>query len=129
MKRVIKSSDDFIVNVDIPQGEAAKADAKRFAQMELNDEASAEDERDRLRSQFQLGYYYKLYRKDGSDAVRTFRVINLSQKNKAIKVKGGINGIFKIKDSNKGDEQILLLGMGDRNYLSPSSKDIIIEEG
>ena len=129
MKRVIKSSDDFIVNVDIPQGEAAKADAKRFAKMELNDEANAEEERDRLRSQFQLGYYYKLYRKDGSDAVRTFRVINLSQKNKAIKVKGGINGIFKIKDSNKGDEQILLLGMGDRNYLSPSSKDIIIEEG
>ena len=129
MKRIIKSSDDFIVNVDIPQGEAAKADAKRFAQMELNDEANAEEERDRLRSQFQLGYYYKLYRKDGSDAVRTFRVINLSQKNKAIKVKGGINGIFKIKDSNKGDEQILLLGMGDRNYLSPSSKDIIIEEG
>ena len=113
MKRIITSSDDSMVDVDIPEGESAKA----------------ENERDRLRSQFQLGYYYKLYRKDGSDAVRTFRVINLSQKNKAIKVKGGINGIFKIKDSNKGDEQILLLGMGDRNYLSPSSKDIIIEEG
>lgn len=74
-------------------------------------------------SQFQLGAEYKLYRKDGEDAVRTFKVINLSQKNKAIKVKGGINGIFNIKDSN--DCQILLLGMNDRNYLSPSSKDII----
>ncbi len=80
--------------------------------------ASADSKR-----QFQLGAEYKLYHKDGTDAVRTFKVINLSQKNKAIKVKGGINGIYRIKDSN--DCQILLLDMSDRNYLSPSSKDII----
>lgn len=74
-------------------------------------------------TKFQLGAEYKLYRKNGEDAVRTFKVINLSQKNMAIKVKGGVNGIYRIKDS--GDCQILLLGMNDRNYLSPSSKDII----
>ena len=73
--------------------------------------------------EFQLGAEYKLYRRSGEEAVRTFKVINLSQKNKAIKVKGGINGIFNIKDST--DCQILLLGMGDRNYLNPSSKDIL----
>ena len=75
------------------------------------------------RSVFHIGAEYKLIRKSGEEAVRTFTVTNLSQKNKAIQVKGGISGIYSIKDS--GDQQILLLGMKDRNYLNPSSKDLL----
>lgn len=73
--------------------------------------------------QFKLGAEYKLYHKDMTEAVRTFKVVKLSQKNKAIQVSGGINGIYSIKDS--GDHQILMLGMKDKNYCNPSSKDIL----
>ena len=61
--------------------------------------------------------------RDGSEAVRTFVVVNLSHKNMAIKVKGGINGIHDIRKS--GDHEIIPLGMKDKNYLNPSSKDVI----
>ena len=74
-------------------------------------------------SEFHIGAEYKLLCKDGSEAVRTFVVTNLSHKNMAIKVKGGINGIYDIRKS--GDHEIILLGMKDRNYLNPSSKDVV----
>lgn len=72
---------------------------------------------------FHIGDEYKLLCRDGSEAVRTFVVVNLSHKNMAIKVKGGINGIYDIRKS--GDHEMIPLGMKDRNYLNPSSKDVI----
>lgn len=78
---------------------------------------------DNNKSEFHIGAEYKLLCKDGSEAVRTFVVTNLSHKNMAIQTKGGISGIYNIKKS--GDHEIILLGMKDKNYLNPSSKDII----
>ena len=74
-------------------------------------------------TRFQIGREYKLYKKDMTEAVRTFTVENISHKQMKIKVKGGINGVFDIKDY--GDHEMILLGMGDRNYCNPSSKDIL----
>lgn len=74
-------------------------------------------------SQFHIGDEYRLLCRDGSEAVRTFTVTNISHKNMAIKVKGGINGIYDIRKS--GDHEIIPLGMKDRNYLNPSSKDVL----
>ena len=42
----------------------------------------------------------------------------------AIMVKGGISGVYNMKLSNKGDEMILL-GMNDRNYLNPMASDVL----
>lgn len=75
-------------------------------------------------SQFHAGSEYKLIRKNGELAARTFFVEKVSHKNLAIKVKGGINGIFNLKIANDGNEMIML-GMNDRNYLNPSSADIV----
>lgn len=75
-------------------------------------------------TKFQPGHEYKLYRKSGEEAVRTFTVEKVSHSKMAIMVKGGIRGIYKMKISRDGDEMILL-GMDDRNYLNPSAKDII----
>lgn len=74
-------------------------------------------------SQFEIGKEYKLYRKDLTEAKRTFFVDKISRKNEAIQVHGGINGIFRIKES-KGCE-LILLGMNDRNYINPSSDDVV----
>ena len=75
-------------------------------------------------SKFHPGHEYKLYKKSGEEAVRTFTVEKVSHNKLAVMVKGGIHGIFNMKVSRGGDEMILL-GMSDRNYLNPSSKDII----
>ena len=74
-------------------------------------------------TEFELGAEYKLYRKDMTLAKRTFRIINMSRKNMAVKVKGGINGIYRFKKSN-GCE-VILLGLDDRNYCNPTSDDLI----
>ena len=76
-------------------------------------------------SKFKKGAEYKLYRKSGEEAQRTFTVVDISHKQMLIKVKGGINGVHSFKVSNTGDAEIITLGMNDRNYLNPSSKDII----
>jgi len=88
---------------------------KRYIRTSVDDRTYTEE--------FRIGAEYKLLRKDGSEAVRTFTVTNISHKNMAIQVKGGINGIYSIKQS--GDHEVILLGMKDRNYLNPSSKDVI----
>ena len=73
---------------------------------------------------FEIGAEYKLYRKNGTEAVRSFKVEKISHKNMAIMVKGGIHGIFKIFTDKKGNEMISL-GMEDRNYLCPCATDKI----
>lgn len=73
---------------------------------------------------FEIGAEYKLIKKNGEEAVRTFTVEKISHKKMAIMVKGGIHGIFNITLSNKGDEMISL-GMCDRNYLNPCATDKI----
>lgn len=73
---------------------------------------------------FQIGAEYKLIKRNGEEAVRTFTVEKISHKKMAVMVKGGIHGIFNMKLDNKGNEMIVL-GMADRNYLCPCSTDII----
>lgn len=73
---------------------------------------------------FEIGKEYKLIRKNGEIAQRTFTVEKISHKNMAIMVKGGIHGVFNMSLSNKGDEMISL-GVNDRNYLNPCATDIL----
>ena len=75
-------------------------------------------------SKFHKGAEYKLFRKSGEVADRTFTVVDISHKQMRIKVSGGINGIKDFKVSRDGNE-LITLGMNDRNYLNPSSTDII----
>ena len=74
---------------------------------------------------FEIGAKYKLIRKNGEEAARTFTVEKVSHKNMAVMVKGGIHGIFKITVDRKGNEMIAL-GMSDRNYLNPCATDRVI---
>ena len=73
---------------------------------------------------FEIGAEYKLIKRNGEEAVRTFTVEKISHKKMAIMVKGGIHGIFNMKLDNKGNEMIIL-SMNDHNYLCPSATDKI----
>lgn len=75
-------------------------------------------------TQFIIGAEYKLIKRNGEEAVRTFTVEKISHKKMAIMVKGGIHGVFNMTLDRKGNETILL-GMADRNYLCPCATDVI----
>lgn len=75
-------------------------------------------------ARFEVGAEYKLIRQNGEEAVRTFTVEKISHKKMAIMVKGGIHGIFNMTLDRKGNEMISL-GMSDRNYICPCATDII----
>lgn len=75
-------------------------------------------------TKFEIGAEYKLIKRNGELAARTFTVEKISHKKMAIMVKGGIHGIFNMTTDNKGNE-LIIIGMNDRNYLCPSAADKI----
>lgn len=83
----------------------------------------AEDATELDTSRFHPGVEYKLIKKSGELGQRTFTVVKVAHSKMAIQVKGGISGIYRMTKDNKGNEMIAL-GMSDRNYLNPCSTDI-----
>lgn len=73
---------------------------------------------------FEVGKEYKTIKKNLEVGIRTFTVTRVSHKNLAVEVKGAINGIYRMKIGNDGSE-IILLGLGERNYCNPSAKDVL----
>ena len=74
-------------------------------------------------TKFEIGKEYKLIKKNGEEAMRNFTVVKVSHQKMAIMVKGGISGIYNMTTDKKGNEMISL-GMNDRNYLCPCSTDL-----
>lgn len=73
---------------------------------------------------FEIGKEYKLIKRNGETAVKTFTVEKISHKNMKVLVKGGIHGVFDLRIDKNGDEMISL-GMIQRNYLNPFATDIL----
>lgn len=77
-----------------------------------------------MKMRFETGKEYKTIKKNMEIGTRTFTVIRVSHKNMAVEVRGAINGIYKMSINNQGNEMILL-GVGDRNYCNPMATDEI----